>query len=748
MADERSESSSRNPNLPSFALPSSTFTFTAATSDGSTPSFHPRSPFHQNIPREKESERNWTAEGHQLTMREDPAAAATLASVPTPPNPEDRVIAPLRLKKFTGEQREKAREEQEKLSAEASKEARNVARLEKENVFVKEQLKREHSKFQALEEDLKEEQLTKQAKINELKISLEVAQQKADNHQKAFDSQRQVVAKQQKEIDSFSTEYEYLKKALEKMAENKPDTKIEDQQAIITELQNRNEVLEKINDEALKKMAENQPADKIEELQNVIKRLEQKNEALNTEFDFMQVGFEEAEKKLSDTTVALRHAQSMITNNEAAIKNLERQIAENEDQINTLQQEVGQKDSRIRKKDDDVRNKVAEVGNLSSLNKQLRQENTRLKSQNDKLELQVQGDNAEIEVLREANRDFQELEIALAEVQASAAQLKNEVGSLEQSNSELKARLDEHPHPIVGTSGIGSNLESELAESEFTGADDETLITPNDGNIGDDSPEVTETPEITGSPVITEPPEVTETPELITSPEATTSPKATTSPTVTKTDFANILPVVILKNHNPMDCWLQVYIDLWILIVFWFSHSLTVSFGGRNMVSSQSVVQDDPALSHNSSSSSNGLGDIDDEGTALVESEPTNAPLPAAVLGDVASEAATTGPSLTDHKELGTELPDVWITILAVCFHILFYAVVIICASNYRAVLHERSIWLKANEITRQYLHNFYKVPFKHDYGKFHELFGPVKFLDIWRYNVHSWVKISRSLPG
>jgi hypothetical protein len=54
MANETSESPPRRSDHPIFALASSQFTFSAAgPSDGSTPSFHPPSPFHQNTPQEK-----------------------------------------------------------------------------------------------------------------------------------------------------------------------------------------------------------------------------------------------------------------------------------------------------------------------------------------------------------------------------------------------------------------------------------------------------------------------------------------------------------------------------------------------------------------------------------------------------------------------------------------------------------------------------------------------------------------------
>jgi hypothetical protein len=747
-----STNTSESPQITSFAPSLSEFTFSAG---GCAPSFQPRSPFHNNIPQETAKDRNWSY-AVQETPTAQPAAAPS-AATPTSADPSNRQIAPLRAKQLTGEEKKGIREEQARLREAASKEARNALRLEKENAFVKEQLQKEHSKFQALKEDLREEQTTKQAKVNELEGSIKAALQRADYHQKAFEGQRKVVARQDEEIVTFRKEYDYIQKALKKkMTEDKQ------QQAIIKELQSK-----------IEKMAENEPALKVEELQNSINILEEQKDTLNTEFDSLQVRLEATEKKLTDTTVAFRHAQSTITNNDATIKNLERQIVENEEQIENLEQELGQKDNRIRKKDDDIKNRVAEVGNLNSLNKQLRQENTRLKSQNEKLELQVRDNIAEIEVFRETNRDYQELEIALAEVQATAAQLKNEVVSLEHSNSELKARLDENPHSLAGPSGTGSNLESELAESDFAGADEETLFTQNDGDLGDDSAEVTESPEVTfslevttspevtppsvvttspeviTSPDITVSPEVTQSPVVTTSPEVTQPPAVTYSPEVTKTNFIKALPIAILKSHNPFECWLQVYVDLWILFIFWFNQCLAISFGGRSIVSSfGSVVKDDSSVSYGSSSSSNGLGDIGGDLRAALEGEHTGASLPAAAIGDVASVVTTTAPNSMDYENLTRELPDFGITILALCFHILFYAVVIVCVANYCAVLHERSLWLKANEITRQYLHEFYKVPFKHEYGKFHELFGPLRFLDVWRYNVHNWAKISRSLPG
>jgi len=726
---------SEGSQVTSFVPSSSEFTFSAG---GSALSFQPRSPFHNNIPQETAKDRNWSY-AVQKTPAAQPAAAPS-AATPTSADSSNRQIAPLRAKQLTEEEKKGIREEQARLREVASKEARNALRLEKENAFVKEQLQKEHSKLQALKEDLREEQTTKQAKINELEESIKAALQRADYHQKAFEGQRKVVARQDEEIVTFRKEYEYIQKALKKkMAEDKK------QQAIIKELQSKIEVFEK--------MAENELAVKVEELQNSINLLEQQKDILNTEFDSLQVRLEATEKKLTDTTVAFRHAQSTITNNDATIRNLERQILENEEQMENLQQELGQKDNRIRKKDDDIKNRVAEVGNLNGLNKQLRQENTCLKSQNEKLELQVRDNIAEIEILRETSRDYQELEVALAEVEATTAQLKNEVVSLEQSNSELKVRLDENPHSLAGPSGTGSNLERELAESDFAGAGEETLFTQNDGglggDLGDNSAEATESPEATFSPEVTTSPEVTQAPVVTTSPEVTQSPVVTHSPEVTKTDFIKALPIAILKSHNPLDCWLQVYVDLWILFILWFNQCLAISFGGRSMVSPfGSVVKDDSSVSYGSSSSSNGLGEIGGDLPPALEGEHTGASLPAAAIGDVASVVTTTAPNSMDYENPTRELPDFWITILTFCFHILFYAFIIVCVANYWAVLHERSIWLKANEITRQYLHEFYEVPFKHEHGKFHELFGPLRYLDVWRYNVHSWAKISRSLPG
>ncbi len=685
------------------------------------------------------------------------------------------------------------REQQAKLKAEATKEARNAEALRNENSFLREQLKRANTKAEELKKDLLEEQVTKQNTINGLEQTVQEALKSADHHQKAFDGQRQKVAQQDAQIESYRVEYESILRMLQKkMAEDKPNRKLEEQEARIADLQTKNEALEK-NVDDLAKMAANQPAAEIEELRGSIKTLEQRNEGLNTEFDSMRARLEAAEKKLTETTVSYRHAQAIISNNDATIKNLERQIEENEEDISNLQQEVKNRDSRIKSKEGDLKNRVAEVASLNSINNQLGLELARLRSQNEKLEIQAQDKNVEIEVLREASRDCIELETALAEVQATAAQLKNEIISLEQSNSELKSRLDEY-HPFARTSNTGSNLESELSASDFLGAEDETLFALNDGSTSNDSPEaiaaahitapisetpditlssdvathqaiiadpevpdlsqVTQSPEIIQSSEVTQTPLVTQSPEVVTSPEATQSPVVISPPAVTTSPAITTpclpLPVVILKSHNPLECWLQVYIDLWILFVFWFHHRFAKSFGEPNIGSSTgSVIQDDPAAPLGDSSLSSGHEDIGDHLQAgLVDGGRAEAPLPAATHGDIAPLVTTIAPSSKDHAKLDSEIPDVWITIFAFSLHLLFYAVIMVCVSNYRAVLHERSIWLSANEMTRQYLHMFYKASFKREYGMFHELFGPVRFLDVWRYNVHSWAKISRSLPG
>jgi predicted nucleic acid-binding Zn-ribbon protein len=502
-------------------------------------------------------------------------------------------------------------------------------------------------------------------------------------------------------------------------------------------------------------MAANQPTTDMEELRGSMKTLEQRNEALNAEFDSIQARLEATEKKLTETTVSYRQVQTTVSNCNATIQDLERQLGEGQVEINDLRQEVGNRDNRIRSKDDDLRNTAAEVANLSSLNKQLREQNTRLKSQNGRLELQAQHNNAEIEVLREASRDYLELETALAEAQATTTQLRDEIVSLEQSNAELKARLEDYT-PFARTSNIGSNLQSELSESDFQGTEDETLFTLNDRDICDDFPEATESaeiaapeestesqevsetsevtflPEVVTPQVITESPEVTQALVVTASLEVTQSPAVTTPPETIQTNLTNSPPLVVLKCHNPLECWLQVYLDLWILFVFWSSRRTTKSFGSRNIVSSSgSVTQDDRVVPIGSLSSLSG-----------------DAPLPAATLRDVASVVTTTASGSMDHAELDQDLPDIWITILAFGFHVSFYTVIMVCVSNYRAVLQQRSIWLSANEITRQYFHKFYKVPFGCRYGMFHELFGPMRFLEVWRFNVHNWAMINRSFPG
>jgi predicted nucleic acid-binding Zn-ribbon protein len=738
MTDNNAAPDQTLPKIATLIPPESSFTF---SSGGSAPSFDPHDAFYYNTPKEKPEQRNWT----YRPAATEPNPTAEEAPATTSAESRERLIAPLRRKQLSEGEREKAREEQARLQAQASKEARNVTRLEKENAFLKEQLKRSYMNIQ----NHKEEQTTKQRTVDDLKHTIEEVLKSAEHGEHLVAEKENIIRKLREENDTIK------KQSLEeKMAEGK---KAEELEARIAE---RNGALEKIKDEVAE-MAANQPTTDMEELRGSIKTLENRNEALNAEFDSIRARLEATEKKLTETTVSYRQVQTTVSNSNATIQDLERQLGEGQVEINNLRQEVGNRDNRIRSKDDDLRNTAAEVANLSSLNKQVREQNTRLKSQNGRLELQAKHNNAEIEVLREASRDYLELETALAEAQATTTQLRDEIVSLEQSNAELKARLEEYT-PFARTSNIGSNLQSELSESDFQGTEDETLFTLNDRDIGDDFPEATESAEIiapeesteyqevsetsevtfllevvtpqvtTESPEVTQALVVTTSPEVTQSPSVTQSPAVTTPPETTQTNRTNSPPVVILKSHNPLECWLQVYLDLWILFVFWFSHRSTKSFGSRNTVSSSgSVIQDDRAVPIGSLSPLSG-----------------DAPLPPVTLRDVASVVTTTASGSMDHAELDQELPDIWITILAFGFHVLFYAVIMVCVSNYRAVLHQRSIWLSANEITRQYLHKFYRVPFERRYGMFHELFGPVRFLEVWRYNIHNWAMINRSFPG
>jgi chromosome segregation ATPase len=288
---------------------------------------------------------------------------------------------------------------------------------------------------------------------------------------KSGERSEQLVTEQEVAIKKLREENASIRKLnLEaKMADEK---RLEEQEAHIANLQKRNEAAE---DKAVE-IAANHLAAVMDELRSSNRNLELQNESLNADIDSMRVRLEAAEKRLTETSASYRHAQTTINNSNATISKFEHHIDEVQAKLENARQELGIKDSRIKAKDNDLSNTAAEVANLNSLNKELQVKNRRLISQNEKLELQAQHNNAEIDALRQASRDYLELESALAEAQTTITKVRDEIVSLEQSNAELRARAEEYT-TFPRTRGTINNLESELSGSGFHGTDQDTLFT-------------------------------------------------------------------------------------------------------------------------------------------------------------------------------------------------------------------------------------------------------------------------------
>jgi hypothetical protein len=141
MTDNNAVPDQTLPKIATLTPPESSFTFSSGVS---APSFDPHDAFYYNVPKEKPEQRNWT----YRPAATEPNPTAEEAPATTSAESRERLIAPLRRKQLSEGEREKVREEQARLKAEASKEARNVTRLKKENAFLKKQLKRSYVNIQ------------------------------------------------------------------------------------------------------------------------------------------------------------------------------------------------------------------------------------------------------------------------------------------------------------------------------------------------------------------------------------------------------------------------------------------------------------------------------------------------------------------------------------------------------------------------------------------------------------------------
>jgi hypothetical protein len=526
-----------------------------------------------------------------------------------------------------------------------------------------------------------------------------------------------------------------------------------------------------------------------------------KLEGLRADYDSAQLQLQEVEKELSAKAEKIRLDQTRIANDDETIKTLEVEITENKKKIKDLDTALRDRNSQLRAKDRDIQDKETEIGDLKSRNEELMQLNENFESEKEKVKQHIKTLKAEIEELRSESRDRDRLEAVLAEAKVSAAELQEDFTSLEQQNSELRATIEYLNNKETGSGSTHKSLQSELAEFDNGNQSDEegSPIPTKDPNKPEDSEPLFKTPgstlesqntEKSGLSSNAEHSQMTE--ESVSSGSAVQPQNAEESETsgssakpqepaessqedvgkrekmeqngnesskVIEVRYIDAPPVLIFEKHNPIACWVRVYLDLWILLkmffVVWFDQPPIKSFGRRISVSSsRTIIQNNTAVQNSTTSSSTNLEGVasastlqaePDEGVyasdAVVEGEPTDPSMSAAASQSVAPVVAidvTIPADLVEPKAL----PSLLWTITALCFHLMFYAALCLCYLNYQ----ERSIWLTANEVTRQYLHDFYQVP--SHYGLFHRLFDNTPWLAVGRYNIHHWTQVSLALPG
>jgi myosin heavy subunit len=171
------------------------------------------------------------------------------------------------------------------------------------------------------------------------------------------------------------------------------------------------------------------------------------------------------------------------------------------------------------------------------------------------------------------------------------------------------------------------------------------------------------------------------------------------------------------ESHNPIRCWLQVYVNLWTIflsMVFRISHKFS-----RNTVLATGTF-----------------------------SEVTASTSP--ILTGIAVETTPTSSAWSDSVQFKRNISRLfWTNIGWFFIHLLFYGLLYVCASNYFDVLNERSIWRAANEITRQYFFgNYHRAGHAATYGFLHNVFGEVNWINVLHFWIHTSLAVSRSLPG
>jgi hypothetical protein len=522
--------------------------------------------------------------------------------------------------------------------------------------------------------------------------------------------------------------------------------------------------------EGLERELDEQKA-KFRYLQTDYDGLQSQLEGVRADEDSVRVQLEGAKEDFSAQVDKIRKQQRQIDDGNKTIKENEKQIAEDKKTIGELQARLQEQNSQLSAKDRIIREREEEIGELQCANKDLTQEKTNFKAEKEKTEQLIKSLKAEINELRNESHDRERLEALLAEVRANAVQLQEDFTFLEQQNSELRATIEYLNTKETGSRSTHKSLESELAGFENGDQSDDEVLSistdhPNSPEGSEPQPKASgngpkpkkeEESEVSGgSSKVQEPEELME--KEVGETEKMEEKCEDSSNVIEVIHYIDGPPPVILQTHNPLACWLQVYSDLWILLniffICWFLQPQIKSFVRQIFVSSPTVIEHDPAVFNNApfrltglegdSSTSTLQGGSDDgvqPSDALAEGRSLELATSATVSEGVAPVVTTGATTLVDLVEPRVAPPLLWTTI-TLCLHLSFYAALYFCYLNYV----ERSIWLTANSLTKQYLHEFYKVP--EHYGLYYRLFGSTPWLAGYRYNVHLWTKINTGLPG